>query len=351
MDIAFIIPNIIKGGGGARNIFRAAKHLKTKGHKVTFYCKSNQDVAELKENVSKWFYDLGDCEFIHYSGELERHDVAIATFYETAFSLKYNIDKIKVPFYLVQDYEPLFYPMSTQYVMAESTYRFGFMHICSGLWCKTFLETKFGAWAEYFQFPVDKNVYYSLNNVKRDDKTIIFFAKPEMPRRCYELGISALRKLNKKRPDIKIVLYGSNNLNEAKIPFEAECLGLLPTIEDLANLYRTATLGLVFSTTNPSLVPYEMMLCGCPVCDIDFDFALKKYGDSSDNVFLLDIETEKMSDQLIKIIDNPKERERVSSCAYQWAMKEFPSEWEMGERFEQIITDGIEAYEKRQIRN
>ena len=52
-----------------------------------------------------------------------------------------------------------------------------------------------------------------------------------------------------------------------------ENYALLPTIKDLADLYRESTIGMVFSTTNPSLVPYEMMACGLPVIDLKTDYS------------------------------------------------------------------------------
>ena len=81
-------------------------------------------------------------------------------------------------------------------------------------------------------------------------------------------------------------MYGSNHIDQETIPFTATVKKMLPTLHDLADLYRNATLGIVFSTTNPSLVPYEMMACGCPVADLDANNALAKYGDDINNVFL-----------------------------------------------------------------
>ena len=37
----------------------------------------------------------------------------------------------------------------------------------------------------------------------------------------------------------------------------------------LADLYRRATVGVVFSATNYSLIPHEMMACGLPVVELD----------------------------------------------------------------------------------
>ena len=41
-----------------------------------------------------------------------------------------------IPVYFVQDFEPLFYPMGSDYLLAENTYRKGLYHITTGAWCE-----------------------------------------------------------------------------------------------------------------------------------------------------------------------------------------------------------------------
>ena len=340
IDIAFIVPDPIKGSGGHRNIYRAISFLKKKGHVLTvYYINSDLRAIDVKKLVSDWFYDMTDIPFVHYEGLLGYHDVCVATWWETAYAIINNSDKVKHPFYFVQDFEPSFYPTSTQYILSENTYKFGFMHICSGPWCKAFLNKKYNAQAEYFQFPVDREIY-NLSKIRtKKNKNIIFFSKPEMPRRCYEIGVQALHEFYKIDPEVEIIFFGSENVVE--VPFPVTKAGLLPTINDLADLYRNADLGVVFSTTNPSLVPYEMMHCGCPVVDLDLEFALSKYGDSSDNVFLFDARPKIMGRQIFDAMNNESLRKMKRENALEWVLKEFPTEDEMGQIVEEIIIEKI----------
>lgn len=108
-------------------------------------------------------------------------------------------------------------------------------------------------------------------------------------------------------------------------------------------MYRNADFGLVFSTTNPSLIPYEMMACGCPVGDLRYDDPLAKYGNSEDNVFLLDPLPDNMAQELVAIFDNPDLMKEKARCGKDFVDREFPSEEQMGQKFEQIILDGIQA--------
>lgn len=342
LDIAFLVPKPIKGGGGHRNIYRAVKFLSEYGHNVTVYHSDclNELGTTTKKHVCEWFYPMKDTvKFISYDGLIGHHDVCIACWWELAYELKKNLEKVKFPFYLVQDYEAAFYPTSSSALMAENSYKMGFSHICSGRWCKEFLTSKYQAEAEYFSFPVDHKVYNMNHARTKTNKNIVFFAKPEMPRRCYEIGIRALAIVKEQRPDIEVILFGSNEVNW--IPCEVTMKGVLPTIMDLADLYRNADLGMVFSTTNPSLVPYEMMLCGCPVVDVDMEQALMKYGNNPDNVFLFDTQPEIMAKQILDIIDNKDLLHKKAMAGKQWVIDTFPTEEEMGRIVERYILNKV----------
>ena len=344
LDIAFLVPKPIKGGGGHRNIYRAVRFLSEYGHQVTVYHADCQDElgSVTKQHVCEWFYPLKeDVRFISYSGKIGPCDVCIACWWELSYELRKNISYVKYPFYLVQDYEAAFYPMSASALMAENSYKMGFSHICSGRWCKEFLEKKYNAEAAYFTFPVNHQIYNMDQPRTKRNKNIVFFAKPEMPRRCYELGIRALAIVKEQRPDIEIILYGSNNVTW--IPCEVTLKGVLPTINDLAQLYRNATLGMVFSTTNPSLVPYEMMLCGCPVVDVNMEQAIMKYGNDENNVFLFDTEPERMASQILGIIDDEDLLCKKALSGRNWVKRTFPTEEEMGRIVEGFIKNKVKT--------
>lgn len=338
LDIAFVIPAPIEGSGGHRNFFRAVKYLRDFGHKMTvYYIQCPQTPEIVKEMVSKWFFDMKDVTFIKYEGTFFYHDVGVATWWETAYLLKGNREKFREVFYFVQDYEAYFYPVSSEYILAENSYQLGMTHICSGAWCKKILQERFKAEAVSFQFPLDTSIYNMEIPRNKTNKNIIFFAKPEMPRRCFSLGIKALEIFHKKMPEVEIILFGSNHISEAVVPFKATILKLLPTIQDLAQLYRNADLGIVFSTTNPSLVPYEMLSCGCPVADLNLEFAVEKYGGNPNHVFLFDPQPEIFAEQLYEVLNDDGALKKKGKYGHRWVKAEFPSEAEMA----RIVEAGI----------
>ena len=71
LDIAFIVPDPIKGSGGHRNIYRAVKFLKNSGHDLTvYYINTKLNARTVKKQVTDWFYDMLDIPFICYDGTL-----------------------------------------------------------------------------------------------------------------------------------------------------------------------------------------------------------------------------------------------------------------------------------------
>jgi glycosyltransferase involved in cell wall biosynthesis len=326
---------LILGGGGHRNILRAAHFLQQFGHDVALYftMDDGRDAEEFRSLVREHFYPFEGDVFV-YDGFGRGDDVVFATHWTTvnpALAMQPVATKVM---YFVQDFEPSFAPMSTEYVLAENTYRKGLYAITSGIWCERVLRRDFGMEADHFRFPVDRQIYYPRPEIRRENR-IIFFAKPEMPRRCFELGVEALRILNRKRPEVEIVFFGSSKAR-GLVDFPVTFRDVLPGIGDLADLYASARLGVVFSTTNPSLVPYEMMACGLPVVDLARAGNEANYGDRLDIAFLANPEPEVMAEEIARLMADEGDLAARSRNGLAF-VADFPTEMEMAKRVESLI--------------
>ncbi len=87
------------------------------------------------------------------------------------------------------------------------------------------------------------------------------------PRRAKRLGVAAFEELHRRGLRFRVMMFGEEPEHDTQ-PFRCEEKGILPP-EKLADLYRQCHAGVVFSTTNYSLVPLEMMACDLPVVEID----------------------------------------------------------------------------------
>lgn len=341
VTINWIVPQPIIGSGGHRNIYRIVHYLATQGYNVTIYIDpqdlNNPDYVrsgmDAYEKIKNNFFDL-ECSIVYGFDKIEKCDVLFATHYDSAYIVQKNARKAKLCCYFIQDYECYFNPMSYQYLRAYNTYLMGFYPITSGPWPLRLLKRDFNIKeGDYFRFPINREVYY-LGKEKKEKK-IIFFAKPYMPRRCYQLGVEALEIVKKKHPEYEIVFYGSNSEDYQNVPFEFSNKGLLETINDLADLYRESSIGLAFSTTNPSLVPYEMMACGVGVIDLDFNDSVVSY-ESKRNISLAQPIPEEVAKNIMELIENEDKLQRQVTNALKLCEK-FPTEKEMCEKIEKII--------------
>jgi glycosyltransferase involved in cell wall biosynthesis len=345
LKITWIIPGLEIGSGGHRNILRAAYFLEQFGHEIELYFTGiNLSGEQLRESVHAHFYPLHGA--MHsYVGSINQTDVLFATHWTTVEVAMKARDAAGEIMYFVQDFEPAFAAVGTEYILAENTYRLGLYHITSGPWCEAVLRRDFGCEADHFMFPVDRRIYHPKAR-KKSNANVVFFARPEMPRRCFDLGVQALESFHQLSPDVEIILFGSKHISESTLPFAATVKSLLPRIQDLAQLYADADLGIAFSTTNPSLVPYEMMACGLPVVDLGRPGNELNYGGRKDIAFLADPMPPKLGRQIHELLNDRGQLASRSKKGLEF-VQSFPSEEEMARRIERLIIKRIASRETK----
>jgi len=348
LSISWIVPQPFEASGGHRNIFRAIKYLSSIGHKCSLYILQDntrfRNGAEVGEFIKNEFFDIETPNVILGVQNIANCDVLISTYWTTAYIAKENSEKTSLQVYFMQDYEPMFFPMGVDYVRAMETYKFGFYPITSGPWPLEMLKIKHGITeGNFFRFPLDREIYHKnfSHQIQKNIKRVIFFARPEMPRRCYYLGVLALAEVKKAMPDVEVVFYGDKAEKYQNIPFEITNVGMTDTIEELGDLYRTADVGLCFSTTNPSLVPYEMMACGCPVVDLNLNGNEINYG-GTENAMLTDPNPIAIANGILKLLKSNQPRDQMIKNSLEF-VKQFPSEEGMGVLVNQYIMTQFEC--------
>lgn len=248
------------GGGGHQNIFRFIELLDKEGHKNNIYLYSTYDdmtIAQAKDNVSA-YCKAKNLTFAYYKRNMMADaDIIFATGWETAYPV-FNEDSNAHKMYFVQDFEPFFYPMGTNYILAENTYRFGFHGITAGGWLDKKLSSEYGMACDHYDFGADKNLYQFSNHNER--KEIFFYARPVTERRGFDLGIMALEIFHQKMPDYTINLAGWD-VSEWDVPFPYVNLKAMQ-LSELSDVYNRCSAALVMSLTNMSLLPLELLACG-----------------------------------------------------------------------------------------
>ncbi|MCE9616376.1 MAG: glycosyltransferase [Lentisphaerae bacterium] len=319
----WIIPDPTPGSGGCTNIVRILNLLASFGHRINVYVMAlplnplpPMTDIELRAYIGRHFAPINGSVF-KWSGEaLAPSDAVFLTLWSTAYRFRGLERTTGKVFYFVQDWEPYFYAMGEEYLMAEQTYRMGYSCITLGQWLTGRLRDAYGADAEPFDMAVDRSIYYPRPGVARSVRRICFYARPSTPRRLFALGVKALSLVHEWRPDVEIVFFGcaDTDLHVAPISFPYRNLGVLKEGE-LAELFSSVTAGVVLSSTNCSLLPLEMMACKCAVVDLNLE-TVQGVMEHEGNALLADPTPEGIAGAVRRLLDDEPLRERLVARAF-----------------------------------
>jgi hypothetical protein len=123
-------------------------------------------------------------------------DLAMATWWPTAYLADRTlaVSGRSAFLYLVQDFEPAFYPWSTSHVLALGTYAMAARPIFNtGLLREHFVREGIGRVADgtWFEPAVDTALFRP--RARRGPRKLLFYARPGKPRNAFDLGLRALR--------------------------------------------------------------------------------------------------------------------------------------------------------------
>ncbi|MGO9955169.1 MAG: glycosyltransferase family 4 protein, partial [Solirubrobacteraceae bacterium] len=268
LRIAMVIPPFTRGSGGHNTLLQLLLRLERRGHVCSvwvhdYFGRTNSTwPAKLRHDIREWFAPIDGAVYTNF-GDWHGADIVIATGWETVHPVL-RLPDCYARAYIVNDHEPDFFAASAERVLAEDTYRHGLHCIAASPWLRDLLRSRYDASADAFQLGVDHNVYRPRGAARRGD-TVIYYARHATPRRAVPIGLMALGELYRRRPDIRIVLFGTNEPVLTTFPYEHA--GVLSG-EQLALLYSQSTVGVCLSLTNFSLMPKEMLACGLPCVEL-----------------------------------------------------------------------------------
>lgn len=270
--INWFIPDIdMPFFGGLNTAFRIAEKLALEhGVRNRFVFLAAPNELFFRSALVAAFPGLDDVDIHFYDGTddsiaaLPPADAAVATLWLTADHVA-KAANVRRKFYLMQDYEPGFYPASTLYAMAEETYRLGLYAICNTKSMYDIYTGQYGGKAMYFAPAVDRSIYHAEGRrEKGDDEPVTIFAYArDHFRNCWELAYAALREIKRIHGDgVRIVAAGARYLPQTADFID---LGLLD-YRATGAVYRETDIGLTLQISrHPSYLPLELMACGVPM--------------------------------------------------------------------------------------
>lgn len=302
LHIAVIIPPFRIGSGGHNTIFQVTSRLERMGHTCSVWLhdpygwQEHEWPAVIRRTMVDHFAPVQGPVFKEF-GQWTGADVAMATGWQTVYPAM-MLDNCRARAYFVNDHEPEFYPTSTEAHFAAASYRLGMHCVAASPWLRDLLVDRYEASATDFQLGVDHDVYQPRPVTRRRD-TIVFYARKSTARRGVGMGLLAIEELLRRRPNLRVVLYGTKTPIEANFPYEHA--GVV-TPEQLSWLYSEATVGLCLSMTNFSLIPKEMLACGLPCVELEGISAESIFGPDGGPLELAPFRPDELADAMERLI-------------------------------------------------
>ena len=309
LHVAFAIPPFSIGSGGHNIIFQLVLRLERMGHTCSLWVhdplgeRSHEWPAVMRRTAVEHFAPVRAPIYKGFD-QWYGADVVVATGWQTVFPVL-ELGGTRARTYLINDHEPEFYPTSAESEWAAETYRQSLYGIAGSPWLRDLYVERYGGRAGVFDYGVDHDVYRPRPIDRRTD-TVVFYCRAVTPRRAVPLGVMALAELHRRRPDVRIVLFGDRA--PLPTPFPYEHIGIASP-EQLAWVFSEATLGVCLSMTNYSLIPKEMLACGLPCIDLDGPSARSVFG-ADGPIELAPFDVDALAGRVERLLDDERARER-----------------------------------------
>jgi len=207
-----------------------------------------------------------------------RHDVLVATWWPTAFRAQrlraWQERSFGPPvpplIYIVQDFEPAFYPWSSRYAYAETTYLDGgnTIAIFNSMLLRRYFEKRGYSFRSAFHFEprISSLLKTHLRSSARKERQILLYGRPSSPRNCFEAvcaGVREWAQTSKEAQKWSMVSVGEKHAN---IPLgnglEIRSVGKL-SVPAYAALLNECSVGIsLMLSPHPSYPPLEMAHSG-----------------------------------------------------------------------------------------
>ncbi len=320
--------------GGINTALRMADHLRsTRGVRSSFVIQGDRNPEFFRSALAAAFPSLVDSALYFLRGpddpdlhEIPPADVSIATLWVTAYTVA-RVTNTRRKFYLIQDFEPSFYPAGTNYALCEESYLLGLYGLCNTQRLLDIVTRDYCTTGGAFMPAVDQSVFHDRNRRPLDHDgpaTVFMYARPGHWRNCWEIAEPALTEVKRRfGSGVRIVTAGSWATPD-DLGMGIEHLGMLD-YRDTGELYRQCDVGIALTlSAHPSYLPLELMACGTPVVAFDNpagDWILR----DNDNSVRCRRTVDALADAVAGLVADPERRVAMGAAASRTIAERFSS--------------------------
>jgi glycosyltransferase involved in cell wall biosynthesis len=336
--------------GGINTALRLADFLRSEhGVENRFCFIAGHNEPWFRSALRASFPGLADAKMAFYSGFtdgdfsevvalLGHADCAVATIWHTAYTVAAYPGADR-SFYLVQDFEPGFYPNGTLFALAEESYKLGLYGLCNSPTMGKIYRERYEGVGRSFLPAVDTSVFHppvagdtgeagdtaeAAGNPERPLR-VFLYARPGHWRNCWELASAAIAQVKQRHPDSVHFVSAGSWARPNDLDLGIEQLGLLE-YASTGDLYRTCDIGIALTVSeHPSYLPLELTACGVPVVafDLPAGYWILKDGENS---LLARRTIGSLAEKLERLVTDHELRQRLSMGATANA-REHHSSW------------------------
>jgi len=308
--------------GGIYTIFRFISGFAAAGvhNRIVVYDRPSASADALRAEIGQVFPNLADADLVIFDIDRDRvedlppTDIGVCTFWASAYLLL-RLNSVARKYYFIQDYEPLFYLAGSTYALAESTYRFGFTGIVNTPGLFDAVKARHDVDGISFVPAVDRRFYYPPERRNSERVRVFFYARPNQPRNAFELCLLTVERLLATHGDrIEVVAAGSVwDADEYGLGDRITNVGLLESLEEVGQLYRSCHIGFVYSLSkHPSYQPFEFMACGMGTVTNRNEDTLWLLKDRT-NCLLSEASPRSMAEKVGELVEDSELFERVAA--------------------------------------
>jgi glycosyltransferase involved in cell wall biosynthesis len=265
LRVTYVLPEL-RLSGGALVVLQLVNELRLLG--VDARVVALRGRRDRRREVFRWRLQVAPTVFANERAlmqGMQETDIAVATHWTTAAWVRALVDagRARQSAYLVQDYEPWFYPEedTTARARVKQTYQAIPHKVVTSEWLRELLARD-GYESRTIPLGLDIGCFYPRPAERGRRPVVLAMARPRTPRRAFDFVVATLAKVHEAMPDAEFVLFGEH-IDSLDVPFAYRSAGVVTDPEQMARLYSSARVHFDGSDFQAFGLPaLEAMACG-----------------------------------------------------------------------------------------
>jgi glycosyltransferase involved in cell wall biosynthesis len=265
LRVTYVLPEL-RLSGGALVVLQLVNELRMIG--VDARVVALRGRRDRRREVFRWKVQVAPTVFANERAlmqSMQEADIVVATHWTTAAAVRKLVDvgRAKQSAYLLQDYEPWFFPEDDMgaRTRVKQTYDMIPHKVVTSAWLRDLLARD-GYESRTIPLGLDIGFFYPRPVERRSRPVVLAMARPRTPRRAFDFVVTTLAKVHDAMPGVEIVLFGEQ-IDSLDLPFPYRSAGVITDPEQMARLSSSARVHFDGSDFQAFGLPaLEAMACG-----------------------------------------------------------------------------------------